>query len=143
MDNIVIVPIQECSISHLQILELYSQLTSAPKISVEQFRQFVNSLYFSEKIYVMQRENTIIGLGTIILEPKLIHGISKVGHIEDLVISNNFRGQGYGKYMIDFLTNIAKQEGCYKVILNCSENNRVFYEKCGYTQKNIEMSLYF
>lgn len=34
----------------------------------------------------------------------------------------------------------APQEaGCYKVILDCSEDNVPFYEKCGLTRKEVQM----
>ena len=29
------------------------------------------------------------------------------------------------------------------MILNCNENNKIFYEKCGFKQKEVEMTLYF
>lgn len=33
----------------------------------------------------------------------------------------------------------AKEAGCYKVILDCAENNVAFYEKCGLTRKEVQM----
>lgn len=143
MNNCSFIPIQESSIPYTDIVQLYSQLTSSPTISACDYQNFINSLCNNQKIYVMQRENQLVGLGTLFLEHKLIHGISTVGHIEDIVISKTHRGKGYGKQMIDFLTNIAKESGCYKVLLNCAAKNIGFYEKCGYSQKNVEMSLYF
>ena len=63
----------------------------------------------------------------------MIHGLSKVGHIEDIVISDSYRKQGLGKQMIDHLVHIAKLSGCYKVILNCAMHNVDFYKKCGFS----------
>ena len=34
---------------------------------------------------------------------------------------------------------MAKQNGCYKVILDCSESNVGFYEKCGFDNKGYQM----
>ena len=45
--------------------------------------------------------------------------------------------------MINHLTNVAKENGCYKVILDCDESNEKFYEKLGYQRKNIQMAIYF
>lgn len=32
--------------------------------------------------------------------------------------------------------------GCYKIILDCSQKNIPFYEKCGFSHKEYEMVLY-
>ena len=33
----------------------------------------------------------------------------------------------------------AEEAGCYKVILDCSEENVPFYAKCGLTKKEVQM----
>ena len=86
--------------------------------------------------------NKLIGCGTLILEPKFIHKCSNVGHIEDICISPEYKGNGYGKMLIKLLVDISKENNCYKVILNCKDENKVFYEKCGFNQKNVQMGLY-
>ena len=45
--------------------------------------------------------------------------------------------------MIEKVVQIAKKEGCYKVILDCDTKNVGFYQKCGFKNKGIEMALYF
>ena len=44
--------------------------------------------------------------------------------------------------LVDYLINEAKRKGCYKVILNCKEDNVRFYEKCGLKRHGIEMKRY-
>jgi glucosamine-phosphate N-acetyltransferase len=41
--------------------------------------------------------------------------------------------------LIDALVRVAKQQGCYKVILDCTEHNVLFYEKCGLSRKEVQM----
>jgi hypothetical protein len=41
--------------------------------------------------------------------------------------------------LIDELVRVAKQQGCYKVILDCAESNIPFYEKCGLSRKEVQM----
>ena len=82
-------------------------------------------------------------MATLIIEEKLIHGGSKVGHIEDLVVDEKFRGKGYGKILLDYLIKKSKYFKCYKTILNCKLSNVGFYEKQGFKSNNVEMSLYF
>ena len=65
-----------------------------------------------------------------------------MGHIEDVVVDTTYRGYGLGKKIIGVLVDHAKKMGCYKVILDCSNKNVGFYEKCGFVQHEVEMRLY-
>ena len=85
----------------------------------------------------------IVASGSILIEQKFIRKCGTVGHIEDIVVHDSQRGKNYGKKIIDQLTHIGKQRGCYKIILCCDEKNRGFYEKCGYAMKEVEMVKYF
>jgi glucosamine-phosphate N-acetyltransferase len=98
----------------------------------------------SHYVFVLEDDNKIVGCGTIIVELKLLHGFSKVCHIEDVVIDNTIRGKGYGKYLIDYMVNFAKNLNLvYKIILNCSDDKIGFYEKCGFIKKSNQMAIYF
>ena len=76
------------------------------------------------------------------IEKKFIRNCGKVGHIEDVIVDSNVRGMQLGKKIVEFLTDHACLMGCYKVILDCSNENRAFYEKCGFKQKEIQMVKY-
>ena len=84
----------------------------------------------------------IIGAGTIFVERKFVHLNGLVGHIEDIVTHKDYRGLNLGKFVIETLKHIGKLTGCYKIILDCSDKNVPFYEKCGFKQKEYEMVLY-
>lgn len=131
-------------------LSLLEQLTlvDKSKINKEDFENYVNSQNEEWKTYIYEEKdcfgNSIpLASITILIERKIIHGMSKVGHIEDVVCDKKLRGKGIGKKMIDFATEYCMINGCYKVILDCSEYNIGFYEKCGYKQKGTEMAYYF
>lgn len=98
--------------------------------------------YFQIWLMIDKESDYLIGCGTIILEPKFIHELSSVAHIEDVCIDHHFQMLGYGKVLMDYLQNIAKREKCYKIILNCSDKNIPFYERCGFNSVNVEMSIY-
>jgi glucosamine-phosphate N-acetyltransferase len=128
------------------IIELLSQLSPCDKnhMSKKDFENWVSSqLNAFHSIYVLERNNKIVATGTIIIEPKLIHNFGLVAHIEDIVVDSGTRNSGLGKLLIQFLTNIAKNRGCYKVILDCSNKNIEFYQKCKYNEHGVEMSYYF
>jgi glucosamine-phosphate N-acetyltransferase len=95
------------------------------------------------EIYVIEDNSTIIASGSLLIEPKIIHGLGLVGHIEDIVVDKKQRGKGLGGKIIKFLVNLSKTKGCYKVILNCSNENIKFYEKNGFTKCENEMTIKF
>jgi len=74
----------------------------------------------------------VIGSTTLLIEPKFIHQGGKVGHIEDVVIAKEHQGTGIGEKLINFVLDHAKQNQCYKTILDCSDDLKQFYEKIGF-----------
>jgi len=84
-------------------------------------------------IAIAELDKKIIGSATLLIEPKFIHDGGLVGHIEDVVVDKNFQGQKIGNEIIKFLLEFAKNQGCYKTILNCTEDVKEFYEKIGFT----------
>lgn len=84
----------------------------------------------------------IIATATLLVELKFIRNCGKCGHIEDVVVDSTYRGQRLGLRVIEALMDAAKEAGCYKVILDCSESNATFYQKAGLTKKEIQMVRY-
>lgn len=131
-----------------QYISLLSQLTNTTLITNE---EFVNRIIQISNIgtiiicYFVNIENQkiiIVGSGTIIYEPKIIHNCKYVGHIEDIVVQDLHRSKGIAKKLIKELTNLAYERNCYKVILDCNRKLQNFYEKIGFTNNGLQMSLY-
>ena len=70
------------------------------------------------------------------VEKKFIHTGGSVGHIEDIAVTESRRRQGLGKTLIQTLLNISQEQKCYKVILDCRDTVKGFYEKCGVHYKD-------
>ncbi len=83
----------------------------------------------------------IVGSATLLIEPKFIHDGGLVGHIEDVVTDKEFQGQKVGKKVMNYLIEIAKNRGCYKTILDCTDDVKPFYEKLGFRQVGNELRL--
>ncbi len=126
-----------------QYFALLRQLTSCneKKISEQFFVDFVESLSSHHQIWLIIQKSTkrIVGTGTLWIEQKIIHDMGKVGHIEDIVIDSMCRGVGLGEWLVRHLKEIALQMRCYKVILNCTEDRKGFYQRCGFGQNGIMM----
>lgn len=86
----------------------------------------------NEVIYVAVMDSKVVGAASIIIEQKFIHGGGKAGHIEDVVVSKEFQGKGIGQKVVRALLEYAQKQGCYKTILDCSDDLIPFYEKLGF-----------
>lgn len=126
-----------------QYFELLSQLTVCNQISQDKFKNIIDNLNSNHKIIVYEENNKILASGTLLIEQKIIRNCGKVGHIEDIVVDKSLNGKGIGKLLIEKLKQYAKEQGCYKIILDCRNEVVGFYEKCGFNKKEEQMVLYF
>lgn len=85
----------------------------------------------------------MIASATLMVEVKFIRDCGRCGHIEDVVVDSSYRGLRLGARVVEALAGAAREAGCYKIILDCSEDNVAFYEKCGLTRKAVQMAQYF
>lgn len=127
------------------LFDVLAQLTNAPLLSAERFSELV----FGQRVkgehvtIVAEKEGRIIATGAVAIEQKMIRAGRPCGHIEDIVVDEASRGLQLGKKIIEELVKIAREKSCYKVILDCAENNVSFYEKCGFKIKGVQMALYY
>ncbi len=125
--------------NYKEFLKLLEELTTvhAEEITYEDFCKHYDNL--KAEIYIVKTENKIVATASILIEPKFIHKLGYVAHIEDVVVTKTVRSTGLGKMIISKLISIAKENKCYKIILNCSEQNVGFYEKCGFKKHSSQM----
>jgi len=130
-----------------QYCKLLKQLTkiNLEEIDHQSFNQQLAIIKSNpyHKIIIVKDHDQIIGTTTVFIEPKFIHNLSRVAHIEDVVVSNNYRGHGIGRLLINHAVQIAKNHNCYKIILDCADDVVNFYQKLGFIKKENQMALYF
>lgn len=129
-------------------LPLLGQLTTVGDISRASFEQRVAEVLrdpFQHIVVIEDPAKGVVAAGTLLLERKFIHAGGLAGHVEDVVVDETIRGKGLGKRIVETLRNLAQDAGCYKVVLDCSEKNRAFYEKCGFriNHSPVCMACYF
>lgn len=128
-----------------QIKQPYLTVLNAPDITNLDFMNRVFQISNMGDIIVAYyfdietQELLIAGTGTIIYEPKIIHKASMVGHIEDVVVHEQYRKNGVAKNIITQLLNRGKKKNCYKIILNCKDTSEGFYEKHGFEKCGTQM----
>ena len=129
---------------HSNYFYLLNQLTEIDPNSMEYetFCQFVEKLNEHHIIKLIKKKESqqIVGSITVLIEEKLIHNFGKVGHLEDVVVDESMRGFGLGKKLLEIAEGECSE--CYKLILDCSDENVKFYEKCGYEWKGNQMARY-
>ena len=129
--------------------QLIKQLSDTVNYDVDKFIINLNKIYNNGIIYVAclnlppSDDFIIVASGTCFLEPKIIHNFMNVGHIEDVVVDANFRGKGVVHNILNHLKNYAVSNNCYKVILDCQSELVKVYSKSNYTQKGVQMAIYF
>jgi glucosamine-phosphate N-acetyltransferase len=137
--NVVIRELKEKDLSQ-GFFETLTNLTTVGKINQEPerakrlFNEISNAGMYKIIIAEDTSTNQVIGTATLLIEQKFIHNGGKVGHIEDVSTRKEYQGKGIGGKIIQELIKIAKENGCYKVILDCDKKVVRFYEKLGFRE---------
>ena len=127
-------------------IETLSNLSEVGKLANDTIRKREILSEIKDKNYriVIAEDNQnhqTIGSATLLIEQKFIHNGGKVGHIEDVVTRKGYEGKGIGREILKELIKIAKDNECYKIILDCDEKLVKFYEKLGFKKHSIMMRL--
>lgn len=129
---ITIRPLQETD-NEREIGQLFSQLTNGKTSSVS-----LDALLSSNTIcVVMLDKDKIIGFGS--LAPYYLPTVGEVGTIEDIIVSEKYRGQGLGQKLVEELIAIAKEKNLLKIKLTSNhqrEAARNLYRKLGFEMKD-------
>ncbi len=115
-------------------LESLDFLRKASDINQEKAKKILEKIQSNPNhlIFVAIFDSKVVGSTTLIIEPKFIHKGGLVGHVEDVVVTKEKRGLGIGEKLIEFSLEYAKKAGCYKTILDCTDDVKQFYEKIGF-----------
>jgi len=124
----------------LTTLDSFRQASDIDRDKAEEIFEKINSNP-DHIIVVAELDGKIVGATTLLIETKFIHEGGIVGHIEDVVVDKNFQGQKIGEKIMKHLLEFAKNRGCYKTILDCTDDVKPFYEKLGF--KHIANELRF
>lgn len=110
---------------HLKVLSALTIVTDpgleAWQAQFETLRAARNTYY--SIVVVDTRTDVIAAVGTLFVEHKFLRGLGSVGHIEDIAVDPAVQGRKLGLRVIQTLTGISENSGCYKTILNCNDKN--------------------
>jgi glucosamine-phosphate N-acetyltransferase len=133
MDDITIRELEEKDLFN-GFLESMDSLKLASNLDIEKAKEIFEKISSNSNhfVYVAILDGRVVGSTTMLIEPKFIHNGGKVAHIEDVVVSKDYQGKGIGEMLMRSLLELAKDNNCYKTILDCTDEVKPFYEKIGF-----------
>ncbi|MEA4824727.1 MAG: GNAT family N-acetyltransferase [Clostridiaceae bacterium] len=123
------------------LIELYHQhLTKMPPEGEPDIPLWRDKLARFEKdslyhLLVGVVEGKIVSSVTLVVIENLTHGVRPYAVMENVVTHPDGRGRGYATALIAHAAGIAKEMGCYKIMLltgSKQESTLRFYERCGF-----------
>ena len=91
-----------------------------------------------QKMIVGEIGNKIIGFCSLTIRNNLLQA-GNLGHLDELVIDKEYCGNGFGKQMIESITEIAQGLDCNRIELDTAfyrKESHEFYESIGYKKKS-------
>lgn len=129
--------IQEKDLDSLLNLYLYLHETSVPEID-EGIKSVWDKIITDDNyhIIVAEEDGMLVSSCTCVIVPNLTRKASSYAVIENVVTHENYRGKGLATRCLEYATDIANQNGCYKMMLitgTKSESTHNFYKNNGYS----------
>ena len=137
-----------------RILELYQQLA----LNSDEEELLQTEMEFAGKMFremaemdnyhllVAETDGEVVGTTVLVILPGLAHRIARWGVVEYMVVNKAHRSQGIGQALMDRAAELAKEAGCYKIML-CSNKQRWdahrFYRRAGYEATHEGFTRYF
>lgn len=124
------------------LLSLYTQLRGDP---IPEFNERLfsvwESILTSKYHYIIagKIDNEIISSCTLIIIPNLTHGQRPYALIENVITAESHRNRGYATQLLNYAREIAKDNGCYKIMLltgSKKESTLDFYKNAGYNSQD-------
>jgi len=90
-------------------------------------------------LLVGELDGQVVSSVTLIVIQNLTHNLCPYAVIENVVTHGDFRGRGFASALMDKASEIARDSGCYKIMLltgSKKESTLCFYERCGFNRND-------
>lgn len=131
-----------------EILNLLYQLQRPKPKTISEGLAFRKRIcqYLNEKdkkIFIAEQNSRIVGMVSMMFLPRLNHSKLEL-YVPELVVSENHRGSGIGKSLMDSCIGIAKKKKCFRIRLesgNQRKDAHQFYKKIGFEQSALSYTM--
>jgi PhnO protein len=93
--------------------------------------------------FVAEEEGRLIGFASVYFQ-RLLHHAAKIAELQELVVTNDSRGLGLGKQLLDKAAEKARLENCPQLEVSCGKKriaSHAFYESQGLTNNHYKFCL--
>ena len=120
----------------LSLLELYRQLNLGEVINETIAKNIWENIKNKNiKYFIAKEDEKVIASCYICIIPNLTRGGKSIGFIENVITDVKYRRKGVGKTVMENAIKYAKEQNCYKVLLQSGKKRtdaHPFYESLGF-----------
>ncbi|MBQ8960216.1 MAG: GNAT family N-acetyltransferase [Ruminococcus sp.] len=124
-----------------QLLELYTHLhekevpPDSPKLRETWEAICADPNYH---IVVYEEQGRVVSACLCLIVPNLTHSVRPFALVENVVTHRDHRGKGYATACLDYAADLARNNGCYKIMLMTGSKEQStldFYRRAGYSSE--------
>ncbi len=119
----------------LPLCPLIQQLNAS--VTEEYYAHILDEmLLYGYRMVAVYEDEECLGLSGIWVASKIYSG--KYLEMDNVVVAAAHRSRGIGKLLTDFITDLARQEGCVTMMLDAYKENEkahIFYEREGFVRR--------
>ena len=131
--------VREIAVGDLEgLLRLYTELHENPMPAQGETLSALWHGILEDKnhhIVVAEKKGEIVSSCVVLVVPNLTHGQRPYALVENVVTHPDFRGRGYGTAVLAAARDLARQAGCYKIMLLTGSKRPetlAFYRRAGF-----------
>ena len=122
---------------YISLIKDFRNLKS--EVTYKLFLEYYDKTFKNSIIFVLEKNNLIVATTKVLIEHKIYNNKAIYGHIEDVIVKKQFRGQKLGQQIISQVINYCVKNNFHKLILSCDSDLINFYKKNGFVVKNSNM----
>ncbi len=125
-------------------IETLENMAKVWDMSTERAKEILQNMkkQWSTIYIALDSKAWIVGTLTLLLEQKFLRWGAYAAHIEDIAVRKWFEKQGIWTTLIWAAITKAREENCYKIILDCDDFLVPYYERFNFKQDGIFMRRY-
>jgi GNAT superfamily N-acetyltransferase len=97
-------------------------------------------------LIVAEVDGRIVGSADLMIVPNLSHRGTPWAVMENVIVDESMRRKGIASAIVEYLVNLARESGCYKIGLSSSKKRPAahrMYESLGFKQYGLGYRIYF